>query len=116
MNRNRTAGHNYERLIVNKLKEMGFDAVTTRSESRNLDNLGIDVISNTFPHDLQCKITKSLNSKGISLLLDRGRENKPLVIIHRIVEKANSKFISKGDYVYLKLEDYFNLINNGKEK
>jgi len=112
-NRNRTAGHNYERQIVNEFKEHGFlTAVTTRSESRNLDNLGIDVIDTdgNMPHDIQCKVSKGFTSKQIRELLDRGRESKPLVILHKHVEKSGIKFMPKGEYVYMSKETYYNLL------
>ena len=51
-NRNRTAGNQYERDIVNELKEHGYDVVTTRSESRNADNAGIDV--RNYPYHTKC--------------------------------------------------------------
>ena len=38
-NRNRTAGHQYERDIVKEMKSLGYDcSVTARSESKNMDN------------------------------------------------------------------------------
>ena len=53
-NRNRTAGNNFERLIVNELKELGFDdVVTSRAESRNMDNRGVDIFGNNFPFYIQ---------------------------------------------------------------
>jgi Holliday junction resolvase len=116
-NRNRTAGHNYERQVVNEFKEMGFDTtVTARAESRNLDNLGIDVFDTDelMPHDIQCKVSKGFTSKQIRELLDRGRDKKPLVILHKHVEKSGVKFMPKGEYVYIKKETYYKMIEDNK--
>jgi Holliday junction resolvase len=50
----RAKGHAYELQIVNRLKELGYDAVTSRSESKRMDDLGVDIIDNTrFLHPMQ---------------------------------------------------------------
>lgn len=114
-NRNRTAGHNYERQTVRELTEMGFDVVTARSESRNLDNLGIDVMGrgeNPPPHDIQCKVKKTLSNNEIVDLLSRGRPDvKPLVVLHKKVKKANTRFVTEGEFVYMSKDTYYGLLN-----
>ena len=43
-NRNRTAGHDWERKVINDLKEIGYsEAVSSRQASREADNAGIDI-------------------------------------------------------------------------
>ena len=115
-NRNRTAGHNYERSIVNELKELGFDCVTARSESRNKDDMGIDIFGDEgaeLPHDIQCKVSKSFTSKQIRDILSRGRELKPLVVVHKHVAKSpKGRFVGKGEYVYMHKDLYYELLQN----
>lgn len=110
-NRNRTAGHNFERKIVNELKEKYPNIVTARSESRNKDNLGIDIFDpeNEMFFDIQCKVTKGLSSSKIKELLEAGDKN-PMVVFHKFVKKANSKFITQGEYVYLDKKLFYELL------
>lgn len=42
-NTNRNRGNSYECVICKELRELGFDVVTSRSESKNLDNAKVDV-------------------------------------------------------------------------
>lgn len=45
LKRNRTRGHDYERLIANELRELGFPQVcTSRSESKSMDDKKVDLI------------------------------------------------------------------------
>lgn len=110
-NRNRTAGHNYERKVVNELKELGFnDVVTARSESRNKDNLGIDIFGDSLPFDIQCKVKVNITNNEIKNLLSRG-DKKPLIIIHKKVNKAGVKFMPDGEYAYMHKDLLYKLLN-----
>ena len=102
-NRNRTAGNSLERLIVRELKELGYlDVVTARAESRNMDNKGIDVFGDSLPFYVQCKLSKDRPNYHKLILDTKGLDNKkPLFVFHRLVEKANSSFVAKGDYVIM---------------
>lgn len=112
-NRNRTAGHNFEREIVNELKVIGFpEAVTARSESKNTDDKGID-ICNTPGFQFQCK--NSVITPNYHELLTTMPQNETInVVIHRKTKKAKSRFITQGDYVVLKKEEFFRLLQNHK--
>lgn len=113
MGNQRARGNNYERKIVNELKEIGFkDVVTSRAESRNMDARKVDVFGKSLPIHIQCKTTKD-NFK----VADYYNENeeffpgdKPLVIIHNKTKKVNTKFMSQGEFVYLKKSDFYKLI------
>lgn len=113
--RNRVAGHNLERLIVKELKELGYDAVTARAESRNMDNRGIDIFSppycsNPLPVHIQCKNTV-INPHYEDLLTSELLPNdKPTVVVHRKTKKANTRFVTQGEYVLMKKSDFYNLI------
>lgn len=113
-NRNRTAGNNYERKIVNELKEKGYDCVTSRSESRNMDALGIDVFGDTgnvLLHDIQCKVKQSISKSEIQDLLSKGRDTKDLVIFHKHVKKSGVRFMPQGEYVYMKKDTYYDMLH-----
>lgn len=52
--RNRTKGHNLERTVASLLREIGFEfARTSRSESKTLDDCGVDICN--VPFLVQCK-------------------------------------------------------------
>lgn len=113
--RNRSAGHGLERSIVKELKELGYDAVTARAESRNMDNRGIDIFSppycsNPLPVHIQCKNTVINPHYETLLTSELLPDDKPTVVIHRKTKKANTRFITQGEYVILKKQDFYNLI------
>jgi len=107
MRNNRTAGHNYERLCVKRLRDNGYsDAVTSRSESRNMDNKGVDIFGSSLPIHIQCK--NSLKEIKYHTLLNEERlpTDKPLVIFHKKTRKSNTKFVTEGEYVIMKYETF----------
>ena len=58
--RNKRRGNDYERKIVNELKDLGFkDVVTSRKESKSTDDGKIDIVdkSNKLPCEIQIKRT-----------------------------------------------------------
>lgn len=112
-NRNRSQGNGYERVIVNELKELGYtDVVTSRAESRNMDNKGIDVFGNSLPWFIQCKLTKDRPNYHKLILDTKELDNtKPLLIFHRLVKKATTRFVAQGDYVIMEKSEFYKLIN-----
>ena len=104
-NRNRAAGHIYERQILKKLKELFPDIVTSRNESRTMDALGVDFV-NTKPFNFQCKLSITKPSYDV---LERMPEGKN-VVIHGHVVKAEKHFMKKEDYVIMKLDTFLDLI------
>ena len=120
MRNNRTAGHNYERQIVNELLELGFeDIVTSRAESRNMDNRGVDIFQNindsgpfkVLPIHIQCKNYKGYPKYEEILESELLPKGKPTVIFHKKTKKAKSKFVTQGEFVIMKKSDFYNLIN-----
>jgi Holliday junction resolvase len=119
---NRSAGHSFERQIVNELKDLGFsDVVTSRAESRNMDNNGVDIFGKTFKYFIQCKNSKSI-VKYYDLIgkFEKLKEtvkslDKPLIIFHRKTYKANTRFVTEGDFVLMRKKDFYNLLKNGKD-
>lgn len=103
---NRNKGHKYERDIVNDLKELGFEAVTSRAESRNADNRGIDIVTN-FPLNIQAKV--SINQPNFHSLLNTTDAD---VVFFKKQEKAAKNFLTKGEYVCLRKEDFLKLFKN----
>jgi len=109
-NRSRTAGFNYERSTVREMKELGFeDAVTSRSESRAMDNAGVDIFGTSMPFHIQCKNSKSYIKYHDLLTEERLPVDKPTLIFHKKTRKANTRFITEGEYVIMKKIDFYNL-------
>lgn len=110
-NRNRTAGHNYERQIANDLKELGYDVVTARSESRNADNAGIDIFGD-FPYYVQCKVYKGYPKLNELINNERPKrfQDKPIIVFHKKVRKANTKFVTEDEFVSMRKEDFYKLL------
>lgn len=115
--RNRSVGHNLERQLAKKFRELGYEhVVTTRSESRSRDNQGIDLINKDeavngrFEFNVQAK---SINKHVAyaKLLADipvvEGVTN---VVIHRQTTKHGDRFVETGKYAILNLEDFFKMV------
>lgn len=109
-NRNRDAGHRYELNILGKLKELFPDILTSRNESRSLDAKKVD-FCNTKEFNFQCKL--SINQPNVRIL-DQMPSGKN-VIVYGKVEKANTHFVKKGDYVIMKLSTFIELAELEKQ-
>src|SRR5574343_256874 len=112
MPNHRRRGHNYKRDIVKELKDKGYlDVVTSRAESRNMDNKGVDVFGASLPVHIQCKnskmnidVAKLLNSELLPT-------DKPTVIFHKKTKKANNNFLSLGEFVYVTKDFFYQLLD-----
>ena len=111
--RNKARGSNYERKLVNELKEItgNENLCTSRSESKNLDASKIDVadpdkILNFY---VQAKATKAV--PAIKKIFDEvGKKDLPLVIFWNAQESRETKQISKGEYCILPKSFFYDLI------
>lgn len=115
--RNRTAGHSFECSTVGALKAIGFEhACTSRSESRSRDDQKIDIINKDerkngrLPYNIQCKnVVGTLKyAKVLSEMPDHGPEIN--VVLHNQTKRSVSNFITVGQYAFLKMEDFFQLV------
>jgi hypothetical protein len=115
--RNRTAGNNWERKLVDKFKKAGFkDVITTRLGSRELDGKKIDIMnSNTskegrLPYNVQAKnYAKSLQYGSLleELPTEPGIIN---IVAHKQTAKVNGKFMPRGEYAILNLDDFMSMV------
>lgn len=97
----RNKGNTYERTICKELRDLGFEADTSRNESRKMDALKVDIISNT-PYHIQCKAVERFG--GYHDLIKQMPLDKTPVIFH----KRNNK----GTVVIMKKEDFYNILKN----
>lgn len=123
-NRNKQAGSQFERDIVNQLKGMGYDVVTSRAESRNMDNKKVDVFSplgidadKVFPYYIQAKFTAV--NPAYTKLLDTMPNDRPGLIFHKKSEAYkckddNTRHRNVGEFVIMSKEIFYNLLNDSK--
>lgn len=112
-NRNRTAGNNYERKVANELKEIGYNkVVTSRSESRNMDNSGVDLFDPTgvFPFYIQNKVYKGYPKLNDLINNDLVPKDKPLLVFHKKVVKKGTRFFTEDEFVSMKKEVFYELL------
>lgn len=107
-NNNREKGHRFERKVRTIVKPKFPDVKTSRSESRELDNKGID-FANTDPYNFQCKsLSKKVDYVGIISKMERV-PGIP-VVLHQLTEKRGSRFYIVEEYAILKMNDFMHLI------
>lgn len=112
-NRNRDYGNGYERVIVNELKCLGYDVVTARAESRNMDNKKVDVFSplgceNNLPYYIQCKAT--INKPDYHNLIISMPQDRAPIVFHRQMKKAKKNNVKQGEYVIMRKEHFYELL------
>lgn len=105
-NRNRSAGHRWELDIVKSLKDMGYEAVSSRQESRSMDARGIDIVSD-YPFLIQAKCMT--NQPQFHKLLTETDAN---VVFFRKTEKKGTRFFAQGEYAVLPLDEFYKLTSN----
>ncbi|MDO4465532.1 MAG: hypothetical protein Q4C49_00780 [Bacillota bacterium] len=111
--RNRERGHAYERKIVNELKEItgDEDLCTSRSESKKLDDMKIDIADPNNTLSFYCQIKSTQQTPQIKKLNDEvGKKDKPLVIFWNAQEVRDKKQISVGEYVILPKDFFYTLL------
>jgi hypothetical protein len=92
----RNKGHQFERDIVNELKELGFDCSTSRYSSKEMDDKCVDIVG-TPPFHIQCKAWKSAPNLHTELkkMPDDGNYN---VIFHKRPRKGTIVAMTKEDF------------------
>jgi len=106
--RSRSAGIKWERQIIKELKSMGFNAVSSRQESRSQDAAGNDIISDCN-FNIQCKcscVTPNIN------ILSSMPDNHPPVILWKKTKRVDKNFKTIGEYAILKKEDFLIMLAN----
>ena len=112
---NRNRGNDYERQIVKLFRKSGYEkAVTSRAESRNRDALKVD-LCNTGIFNIQCKNYNTLINYP-EILESMPEEGQINVIVNKKTEKSKAgRFVKKGEYALLNLEDFMYLVRMHKE-
>jgi len=77
----RNKGKNFELAIISQLKEQGFQAVSSRMESKSMDDAKVDIIDNT-PFYFQCKAVERMNESYHEIIKSMPAGKVP-VILHK---------------------------------
>ena len=105
----RAKGNQYEVKVMNELIELGFNCLTSRNESKRLDDAGVDLVTN-FPFHLQLKRTEQLRDpEGV---LDSMPRDKPRAILHKKNRKQEIIILEKNEFYLMVLE--LERLRNGK--
>ena len=98
----RKKGHSFEREICKLLVARGFVAVTSRSESKRLDDAGCDIFSD-FPFYIQAKAVERMSMPVHEMLktMSKSLPDRPPCVFH----KRNNK----NTVVSLQLNDFLDL-------
>lgn len=105
--RSRTKGHAFERAIVNRLKEYWPHACTSRAESKNLDDKGVDICY-TDPFSVQCKAVEKL-SPGVHDILRSMPDDDNYNVV---AWKRNNK----GTVICMELDDFMEIVQMLKKE
>lgn len=115
--KSRRIGHSYELKIIRELNDIynTKSLVSTRSESKLLDNLGVDISDreNILPMFVQCKNTQSIPST--SLISEAKITSKPLVVFWNKRIRKNENCVSGGEFVFLSKEFFYTLLKKTNE-
>lgn len=111
MRNNRTAGNNFERYLVHKLKNIFSDVCTSRSESRTMDSKKVDLCK-TEPFYFQAKSLSRL--VDYVKVLDSMPSDGINIICHRKTKKKNIKFVTEGEYAIMSLDSLILLLESIK--
>lgn len=118
MANNRTRGHNFERKIAKRFRDLGYDqCMTTRQGSRYLDNKKLDLMN--VPFRVQCKYGKHKGLKYHKLIEDIDKLTKktdyadfPIVVFHTVDGRRKStKLVVMPEDHYFELIDGLNKQN-----
>lgn len=111
----RISGHNWERKLAKILTErLKTKFLTSRSESRTLDNMGVDFVSN-FPVYFQAK-EQTISGKTFSVrveALDRIEKHERALLV-RIWKKGIKRKLH-GEYMVVPLEFGLQLLESWQE-
>lgn len=109
--RNKQRGNEYERRIANELNELGFNMVTSRSESKRTDDNKVDLIdlSNKLPCAIQLKRTTSTPSY-FKIREESTVPNESFVLIWNKQKNVNDRFLSEGEVAILDKSFFYKLL------
>ena len=114
LKRNKARGSDYERVIAQELRDLGFSGVvTSRAESKSMDDKKVDLIDKEekLPFYPQLKATiKTPDYFGIQK--ECPLKDKPFVIFWKKIKPTTSTFRSDGEVIMIPKDFFYELIKN----
>lgn len=111
--RNRSRGNRYELKIIKELKEItgNENLCSSRSDSKKLDNMKIDISDpdNVLDFYVQIKCTQN-TPQIININKEVGKKDKPLAIFWNAQEAKENKQISLGEYVIIPKKFFYEMM------
>ena len=95
----RIKGHTYERDIMHKFIDRGFDCKTSRNESRTLDEANVDLYG--LPINVQCKAVERLQPSIHEILSSMPADGKLNCIFHKRNRKKSVVYMNEDDFFFL---------------
>ena len=110
----RSRGNAYERRIAQELRDLGFPGVvTSRSESKKMDNAKVDLIDTE--HKLKCLLQLKLTQATPNYFKIREEcpiKDAPFCIIWNKTKQTDATYRSIGEAVILDKDFFYKLIQN----
>lgn len=110
----RSRGNAYERRIAQELRDLGFPGVvTSRSESKRMDNAKVDLIDTE--HKLKCLLQLKLTQATPNYFKIREEcpiKDAPFCIIWNKTKQTDATYRSVGEAVILDKDFFYKLIQN----
>lgn len=103
-------GSDYEREIVNKINELGYEVSRSATESKKLDNNKVD-IAGDCPFAIQAKCTQNL--PNYYTIREASTDPRPLALLWKKVAEING--ISKGQLAIIPIEYFYELLKFYKQ-
>ena len=116
--RNRQAGNGYERTVAKTIRELGHtDIKCSRECSRKRDSQKVDLCSEDedeygrFYLNIQCKNLNTLAKypKLLKELEEHNGRKQINVVFHKLTEKVGEKFMPRGEFAILNLDDFYKI-------
>lgn len=104
--KSKNKGAAFESEIVNKLKELGYDACRSAGESKKLDNSKVD-IAGDCEFAIQAKNTQNL--PNYFTIRENCPDDRPLALLWKKVGEVNS--ISEGKLAIIPIEYFYELLS-----
>lgn len=108
-------GSKLELDVIHKLNELGFNCVSSRSQSKSLDNAKVDIydMDGTLPTYIQCKATQQTPSY-FKIKDECPLKDKPFTVIWK--KQTNDNTNSPGTVAIIDVDFFYKLISNVKNR
>ncbi len=112
LKRNRARGNAYECKIAKELRELGYPGiVTSRSESKAMDNAKVDLIDTENKLPINCQIKATIKYPNyLEIKKACPLKDKPFVLFWSVIKPTESTFRSEGELVILEKSFFYKLL------